>query len=122
MAAGHWIPEMIGCAGGTDGLAEPGRDSRWLRWEQVRAFDPEVIAAMPCSYTVAQTLQERRRLTDRPGWRGLSAVRAGRVFAVDGEYFHHAGPRLVSGVELLAHLIHPERVPAGPHRSRFRKI
>jgi len=122
MAAGHWIPEMIGCAGGADGLGEPGRDSLWLKWEQVRAYDPEVIAAMPCSYTIPQTLKERRRLTGRPGWKGLSAVRNRRVFAVTGELFHHAGPRLVNGVELLAHLLHPELFPDGQLRRLYRPL
>lgn len=108
MASGHWVPEMVGCAGGTDGLGVPGKDSVWLSWEKIRAYDPEVIVVMPCSYAIAQTMRERRRLTRRPGWKSLCAVRHGRVFAVNGGFFHHAGPRLVDGVELLAHLIHPE--------------
>ncbi len=108
MAAGHWIPEMVERAGGTDGLGQAGRNSRWITWQQVRSCDPEVILVMPCSYSIAQTLKEKRRLTRRPGWKSLSAVRKGRVFAVSGEFFHHAGPRLVNGVELLACLLHPE--------------
>lgn len=108
MAAGHWIPEMVAIAGGADGLGRPGQNSRWITWEQVRASNPEVIVAMPCSYTVRQTLRERRRLTQRPGWSKLSAVRQGQVFAVDGGPFHHAGPRLVDGIELFAHLFHPD--------------
>lgn len=105
MAAGHWVPEMVAAAGGTDGLGLKGKNSRWLKWEEVRAYDPDVILAMPCSYTIPQTLKERRRLTGRPGWKQLSAVKSGRVYAVAGEFFHHAGPRLVNGVELLSTIL-----------------
>ena len=122
MASGHWVPEMVEAAGGADGLGAPGKNSVWLSWEQVRAYNPEVILAMPCSYSIPQTLREKRRLTGRPGWKNLSAVRNGRLFAVEGGYFHHAGPRLVNGVELMAHLIHPDRVPAGRHRAAFHPL
>ena len=104
MAAGHWVPEQVEWAGGTDGLGIAGKNSRWLKWEEVRAYDPEVILTMPCSYSIRQTLKEKRRLTSRPGWKNLSAVKSGRVYAVAGEFFHHAGPRLINGVELMAGL------------------
>ena len=118
MAAGHWLPELIGLAGGTDGLASKGAESRWLSWEHVRSYNPEVIIVMPCSYTIRQTMREKSRLLKRPGWQKLSAVRGGRVFAVETSFFHRAGPRLVDGLELLAHLIHPERYEATPTISR----
>jgi iron complex transport system substrate-binding protein len=39
------------------------------------------------------------------------------VIAVDAAaYFSRPGPRLVEGVELLGHLLHPEFVPAPPTR------
>lgn len=107
MAAGHWVPEMVETAGGTDGLGRAGKKSRWLKWEEVRSYDPEVVLALPCSYTIQQTLKEKRRLTGRPGWKGLSAAKENQIYAVSGEFFHHAGPRLVDGVELLARLLHP---------------
>ncbi len=110
MAAGHWVPEMVEAAGGVDGLGHSGKNSRWLKWEEVRAYDPEVIAMMPCSYSIAQTLKEKRRLTGRPSWKDLRAVKNGRVYAVAGEFFHHAGPRLVNGVELLSHLLNSDEI------------
>ena len=122
MAAGHWIPELVELAGGIDGLGSPGRDSVWLTWEQVRAYDPEVVVIMPCSYSISQTLRERNRLTTRPGWKALSAVKNGKVFAVDGSYYHHAGPRLLDGLELFAHLFHPDRIPVGQLRRSFRRL
>lgn len=110
MASGHWVPEQVKAAGGTDGLGVAGKNSRWLKWEQVRAYDPEVIAVMPCSYTIREILKEKHRLTSRPGWNSLSAVKSGRVYAVAGEFFHHAGPRLVNGVELLASVLHSRKL------------
>lgn len=122
MAAGHWVPELVECAGGIDELGPKGANSAWVTWERVRAYDPEVIVVMPCSYSIRQTIRERDRLTRRPGWRSLSAVKYGRVFAVDGGTYHGAGPRLVDGVELFAHLFHPDRVTAGLHRRRYRTL
>jgi len=122
MAAGHWIPEMVQLAGGKDSLAQVGENSKWITWDQVRSYDPEIILVMPCSYSLNQTWRERHRLTTRKGWKSLTAVRQGNVFAVDGAYFHHAGPRLVSGVELMAHLFHPDRVKAGNLHHAFRPL
>ena len=117
MASGHGVPEQVEAAGGTDELGIAGKNSRWLTWEQVRACDPEVILTMPCSYSIPQTLKEKRRLTGRTGWKNLNAVKNGRVYAVAGEFFHHAGPRLVNGVELMAGLLHPSDGPKQPGRS-----
>ena len=122
MAAGHWIPELVELAGGTDRLGRKGADSAWLTWDQIRSYDPEVILVMPCSYSIAQTLKERWRLTRRPGWKRLSAVKQSQVFAVEGGLYHHAGPRLVDGLELFAHLFHPDRIPAGKYHRYFRSL
>ena len=46
----------------------------------------------------------------------VAAIGAGRVWTVDAAAtFSRPGPRLVDGTELLAHLLHPDRVdaPAG---------
>ncbi len=123
MASGHWVPEQVDWAGGTDGLGKAGKNSRWLDWEEVRAYNPEVILGMPCSYTIPQTLREKRRLTQRPGWSSLSAAKTGRVYAVAGEFFHHAGPRLVDGVEGMARILHPGLFNASGRKPvAFRRI
>ena len=121
MAAGHWVPELVELAGGKDPLASKGEKSRWISWEQIERTDPEVIIVMPCSYSIRQALKERWRLTQRPGWKKLSAVRNGRVFAVESGLFHRGGPRLIEGLELLAGLFHPElAVPSAKLSRRFR--
>ena len=108
---GHWIPEMIEIAGGEDVIGQVGQKSPQVKWEELRGLDPDVIVAMPCGWYLddsrAQALAHRER---------LDALGARQLFAVDAaSTFSRPGPRLVDGVELLAHLFHPERVepPAG---------
>src|SRR3989338_783428 len=114
MAAGHWIPELVTMAAGVDGFGRAGDDSVRIAWEDVRHYDPEVIVVMPCSFSLARTTKESPLLTNLPGWSSVSAVKAGRVFAVEGALFHRPGPRLVQGLKLMAALFHPELFPKPP--------
>jgi iron complex transport system substrate-binding protein len=108
-AAGHWVPEMIQVAGGVDVLGKPGQKSRTLTWDDLEASRPEVIVSMPCGYDTARAAEETSAAREQ-----LAALGA-PAFAVDASaYFSRPGPRLIDGIELLAHILHPERVPAPP--------
>ncbi len=110
---GHWVPEQVHAAGGTDLLGVPGERSRELTWDEVVAVDPDVLVVMPCGFGIERAVAEAATLAGRPGWEKLSAVRSGRVYAADGSaYFSRPGPRVVDGIEILAGLLHPSRVPA----------
>ncbi|MGH7772329.1 MAG: ABC transporter substrate-binding protein, partial [Candidatus Binatia bacterium] len=111
-SAGHWVPEMVELAGGTDGLAKKGVPSMKTDWNRVVEFAPEVIVLMPCGFDVERTLKEFHLLQRLPGWNELPAVKQQRVFAANGHaYFNRSGPRLVDGLEILAQVIHPEIFP-----------
>jgi iron complex transport system substrate-binding protein len=106
---GHWIPEMLAWAGAEDRNSRPGTDSVRIPWQQVLDYQPEVILVSPCGFKTRNAIEQAALLKSRPGWGGLPAVKKGRVYAVDGNaYFARPGPRLVDGVELMAHLVHPE--------------
>ena len=108
---GHWVPQMIELAGGEDALGLPGEKSRTAEWGEVEAVAPDVVMSMPCGYYAEQAAAETIR------WRKHLGQLGARVFAVDAAaYFSRPGPRLVDGVELLGHLLHPELVPAPPSR------
>jgi len=109
---GHWLPEMVEIAGGVEGLGKKGQPSRRIAWDEVVAWQPEVIVLAPCGYRLEQTLRDAERLRDLPNWTKLPAVQNGQVYAADGDFFSCPGPRLVDGVELLAHLLHPDQFPA----------
>ncbi|HSQ13091.1 MAG TPA: cobalamin-binding protein, partial [Candidatus Deferrimicrobium sp.] len=110
-SAGHWVPEMIALAGGHDVLGRAGEPSAKLDWREVVDAQPEVILLMPCGFDVRRAVKESTPLRALPGWKDLPAVRAERVFALNGNaYFSRPGPRLVNGLEILARIIHPDTV------------
>jgi iron complex transport system substrate-binding protein len=106
---GHWVPEMVEIAGGKDALGRKGADSVRIPWSEIASWSPEVLIVSPCGFGTKKTIELTKQLLERPGWSEVPAVHAGRVFAVDANaYFARPGPRVVDGVELLAHLIHPD--------------
>jgi len=109
--AGHWVPEMVALAGGHDVIGRAGEPSAKIDWQQVVDAQPEVILLMPCGFDVRRTVKESTPLRTLPGWNDLPAVRAQRVFALNGNaYFSRPGPRLVNGLEILARIIHSDTV------------
>lgn len=106
--SGHWMPEMVELAGGVDALSRKGTDSVRMAWEDVLNWGPEVLIISPCGFDLAGASEQALQLFARPGWKDLPAVRQNRAYAVDANsYFARPGPRVVTGVELLARLIHP---------------
>jgi iron complex transport system substrate-binding protein len=102
MIAGNWTPELIELAGGTAGLAEAGRHSRYATWSELAAFAPEVVVIAPCGFDLERSRREASRLITMPRWLELPAVRGGNVTVVDGDaYFNRPGPRLVDSLELV---------------------
>lgn len=111
-STGHWNPELVRLAGGEDGLGREGEKSRTLRWDEVVAWQPEVVLISCCGFTTERAMQDVGLLNDVPGWSDVPAARDGRVWVTDGAaYFSRPGPRLVDSLELLAHVIHPELHP-----------
>ena len=108
MVGGHWVPEMVKLAGGRDLLGQPGAPSFTVTWEDVLAASPEVLVLMPCGYDLVGTRAVATGLSRVPGLSDTPAVANGRVYAVDASsYFSRPGPRLVTGLELLAGILHP---------------
>jgi len=102
--AGHWTPQLIEYAGGFDVLGMPGERSEQATWDVASAAAPEVVIAMPCGYDAATAYREAEMHADE-----LRATGARRVVAVDASaYFSRPGPRLIDGLELLAHVLHPD--------------
>jgi iron complex transport system substrate-binding protein len=95
-------------AGGREELGIPGGPSRQIDWQDVVAYEAEVIVLMPCSLDLQRVADEFEVLTALPGWDSIPAVRSRQVYAGHTDLFSRPGPRLVDGVELLARVLHPE--------------
>jgi iron complex transport system substrate-binding protein len=103
---GHWIPEMISIAGGEDVAGPPGLKSPEVRWGELAGLNPDVAIAMPCGWYVSESHAQAVEHWDR-----IAALGVSRVYAVDAaSTFSRPGPRLVDGVELLGHLLHPDLI------------
>jgi iron complex transport system substrate-binding protein len=117
-AAGHWVPQMIGLAGGVEVLGAGGEPSRRVSWREVEEADPEALCVVPCGFDV-----ERARRVWRAARRGLAAqgsrLAGLPAFVLDASALvSRPGPRLARGVEVLAALLHPEAgLPAADPRE-----
>ncbi len=120
---GHWVPEMVELAGGEDALGRKGADSVRTSWTDIAAFSPEILIVSPCGFGVEAAAEHAKQLLRQPGWNDLPAVLNDRVYAVNANaYFARPAPRVVDGVELLAHLFHPQLCDWCGSRNAFRQI
>ncbi len=109
MCGGHWVPEMTEIAGGVNSFGDKDTGTLKLDWDEVVASQPEVIIMMQCGFDVKRCLEDMPLMKEREGWASLPAVQNNRVYIVDaGSYTSRSGPRLVTGLEIMAEMIHPE--------------
>lgn len=98
--SGHWLPEMVHAAGGTNLLSRPGEYSFATSWDAVLAQEPELIVLAACGFTIEQALE-------RTGELRLPV----RTVVVDGNaHYSRPAPRVADGVRQLAHLLHPDAI------------
>jgi iron complex transport system substrate-binding protein len=106
---GHWVPEMIAMAGGADVFGRVRTPSFRVTAEEVIEAAPEVLVIAPCGYSSEQARDEYRSLPLPDAWQDIPAVRNGQVFALEANsYFSRPGPRLVTGLAILAKVFHPQ--------------
>lgn len=102
---GHWAPDMIEHAGGTNLFGRSGEPSRRATFDELAGADADVVIAAFCGFDLAETIARIDEIAERPGWRSL--ISGARLLAVDGSaYVSRPGPRLIDGVEVLAHALH----------------
>lgn len=109
--SGHWVPEMVERAGGLDVLGRKWKDSVRITWQDLQREAPDQVIIMSCGFDCESTAMHAGWLLAQPDAQSIPAVRNNQVYAVDAGYFSRPGPRIIQGVELLAHLLHPELCP-----------
>jgi len=100
-SAGHWLPEMVEIAGGSDVLGRAGQPSHETSWETVIDADPELVVIAACGFSAPEA-------ADRASGLRLPIP----AVIVDGDsYYSRPAPRLADGAQQLGHLLHPSAVP-----------
>lgn len=109
LCGGHWVVEMVELAGGVPCFGSKDVGSSRLIWDDVINSQPEIVLFMPCGFGLERALEDVPLLTSLPGWNALPAVRNGQIYVLDaGAYTSRLGPRLITGLEIMAEIIHPE--------------
>jgi iron complex transport system substrate-binding protein len=99
-----FIGQMIALAGATNIFADAQEDYPQVSAEAVVERDPAVILG-PDSRGPTLTPD---LLAQRPGWAGITAVREGRVYQLNGDIVSRPGPRLADALEELAQALYPK--------------
>jgi iron complex transport system substrate-binding protein len=123
ITAGHWVPEMVEIAGGTDVLAEPGGPSLRIEFQVLADASPDILVLMPCGMGIEAAQSEFNGLKDAAQWRELSAFKNEQVYVVDsGALYSRSGPRLVDGLEIFGQMFHPEKFSEKPKSDLVRPL
>jgi iron complex transport system substrate-binding protein len=108
-AAGNWVPEMVGIAGGKDIFGHSEMHPQLIRWEDIQLHDPDMIIVMPDGFSIERAMKQIDLLINRPGFSYLKATKNNQVYIADGsEYFNGSIPNVVDSIELLAEIIQPK--------------
>jgi iron complex transport system substrate-binding protein len=100
---GHWTPELVRLAGGTEMIAREGEPSRTMALEELLAAAPDILVIACCGFDIERTMLDLPAFLALPGVSDIPAVRNGRVHVIDGNaYLSRPGPRLVDSLEQLS--------------------
>ena len=109
LSGGHWVVEMVELAGGISVFGDKTQSSMRLDWDEIVASQPEVILLMPCGFDLDRAREDIPTLTSLRGWDSLPAVQQGRAYVLDASaYTSRLGPRVITRLEIMAELIHPQ--------------
>ena len=110
MMAGNWIPEMVEIAGGINILGKQGKDSHWIKFNEIAKKNPEIIIFLPCGFNIEKTKNELEKFLKKNNeWQSLKAYKNKKIFITDGnQFFNRPGPRLVESTEIFAEIMHPD--------------
>ncbi len=104
-----FVMELVGVAGGEPIGALERAAGVWpqLSFEELVRQDPDVVM-LPVGADAERSLS---RLRAAPGWRELSAVRAGRVVTVQADLTNRPGPAIGESAERMVEALRPHLGP-----------
>jgi iron complex transport system substrate-binding protein len=104
---------------GASSIVDSSQDWPQMSLEEVVRLQPDFLVFAESHSDSGQSQFDL--LAERPGWRGLEAVR-NRRFAVISDAVNRPAPRIVSAIADLARQLHPEAFSAKPEGEKEKKI
>lgn len=104
---GSFFDEMIRLAGGTNVAGDSRVRYPKYSLEEILRRDPQVIFLPGRHRANADLLPAQDAAQPWRQWPGISAVRQGKIYAVNDTVLIRPGPRIAQGLELLARTLHP---------------
>lgn len=102
MASGNWVPELVEIAGGTPLVSKTGVPSSVFDVSKLITADPDCMIFHWCGFGKRF---DAKRVTERPGWSEIRAIREGYLFAIDDSFLNRLGPRLVEGAREVQRIL-----------------
>tara|TARA_B100001559_G_C16415016_1_gene582251 strand:+ start:49 stop:945 length:897 start_codon:yes stop_codon:yes gene_type:complete len=116
MTAGNWIPQLVEFAGGKNILAKSGENSNFIKFEQIKFKEVDIVIFMPCGFDIKRSKKEILKANIDY----LNILKDKKLFIVDGnKYFNRPGPDLLESTRILAEIIHPDIFPAKQNIKRW---
>lgn len=130
-AAGTGGHQMLAMAGGNniaggEPVAYPQVSPEWVLSKNPEVIIKAVSSSVPSGYGETPEAMEKKRaeIMARPGWKGIDAVKQGRVYVISSDIY--TGPRAVVGIAYFARWLHPQLFadldPEAIHRELLRKF
>jgi len=111
-----WVSEAIHLLGGQDIFLQQGAKGALERRVEAAAVcraDPQIICVSWCGKPVELT-----KISDRPGWGSIAAIRDQNLYSIDPADILQPGPALLAGVNKMAGIIERWRT----HNGQDQKI
>jgi iron complex transport system substrate-binding protein len=96
--------QLVEAAGGSNIFADLKEEWPTVSSEEIIKRNPAVILS-PNMMTGQVTIE---KVSQRPGWATVDAVRNQRIYLIDGDISSRSGPRVADGVELIAKALYPD--------------
>ncbi len=116
MTAGNWIPQLVQFAGGKSISAKPGKNSNFVKLEDINFQEVDIVIFMPCGFDINRSKKE----IFKSNIDYFNILKDKKKILVDGnKYFNRPGPDLLESTKILSEIIHPEIFPAKQNIKRW---
>ncbi len=97
-----WVKQLVEIAGGD---FVPDRSTFEVTSEEVIRANPEIIVLAWCG---AGGKSNPKKILERAGWDQIDAVKNNRIVSLPDQYFNSPCQHLMTGLNLMAQVLHPE--------------